>query len=70
METVKERLIAVRKTMAPEEWRNIKIYVHNDVEFEHITLIATKISDDKVYYYNLEAEEFRTLNVSESAAAK
>ena len=63
-------MIAVRKTMAPEEWRNIKIYVHNYVEFEHITLIATKISDDKVYYYNLEAEEFRTLNVSESAAAK
>ena len=70
METVKERLIAVRRTMTPEEWRDIKIYVHNDVEFEHTTLIATKTSDGKVYYYNLETEEFRPLNVSESAMPK
>ncbi len=70
METVKEKLIAVRRTMTPEEWRNIKIYVHNDVEFEHTTLIATKNSDGRVYYYNLEAEEFRPLSATGSAMPK
>jgi len=70
METVKEQLIAVRRTMKPEDWRNIKIYVHNDVEFEHTTLIATKISDGQVYYYNLEAQVFRPLNVADAAVPK
>ena len=70
METVKEQLIAVRRTMKPEDWRNIKIYVHNDVEFEHTTLIATKISDGQVYYYNPEAQVVRPLNVADAAVPK
>ena len=64
MESTRDRLKSVRHSLAPEEWRDTKIYVHNDVEFEHFTLIATQVSSGQVHYYNLETGEFKPLNPS------
>ena len=61
METTLERLKRFRQTLAPEEWRDVKMYVHNDVEFEHFSLIATNVNSGKVHYYNLGTEEFNPL---------
>ena len=61
METTREQLKRFRKTLAPEEWRDVKMYVHNDVEFEHFSLIATNVSSGQVHYYNLGTGEFKPL---------
>ena len=35
--------------------------VHNDVEFEHFSLIATNVSSGQFNYYNLGTREFTLL---------
>lgn len=62
MESVRSQLIRIREGLAPEEWRDSRIYVHNDVEFEHFTLISTKVSTGEIYIYNLESGKFAPLN--------
>jgi hypothetical protein len=37
------------------------MYVHNDVEFEQCSLIATNISSSQVHHYNMGAGEFNQL---------
>ena len=64
MESVQDRLKRVRETLAPEEWRDARIYRHNDGEFEHFTLVATKLSSGKVYYFDQDTGEFKPLNIS------
>ena len=64
MESLPDRLKRIRRSLAPEEWRDSRIFVHNDVEFEHFTLVATKVSSGEVHYYNPDTEEFMPLNLS------
>lgn len=71
METMKERkdrLQSIKETLAPEEWREAKIYRHNDVEFEHFTLVATEVSSGQIHYYDPDENEFKPLNLSVSRA--
>jgi len=37
------------------------MYVHNDVEFEQFSLIATNLSSGQVHHYNMGAGEFNPL---------
>ena len=64
--TMKDRLTRIKETLAPEEWRAARIYRHNDVEFEHFTLVATKVSSGQIHYYDPDAAEFKPLNLSAS----
>ncbi len=61
METTRERIKRFRRTLTPGEWRDVRMYVHNDVEFEHFSLIATNVGSGQVHYYNLGAGEFKPL---------
>ncbi len=54
-------LMRVRRTLAPEEWHDVKIYWYNDVEFEPVTLIATQASTGTLHYYDPTANEFKLL---------
>lgn len=63
MESVRSKLMNIRAKLDPEEWNNTRIYVHNDVEFEHFTLVATQVKSGSVHYYNPEKGEFQPLNV-------
>ncbi|MBQ10287.1 MAG: hypothetical protein CMJ45_01915 [Planctomyces sp.] len=64
MESTQDQLKRIKATLAPDEWRDVRIYRHNDVEFEHITLIATQVSSNEIYYYDPDADELKPLNVS------
>ena len=44
MESVIKQLKQVRESLAPEEWRDARIYRHNDEYKLDYTLVATKIS--------------------------
>ncbi len=63
MESVRSQLLRVRQTLAPEEWSNTRIFSHNDVEFEHFTLVATEVKSGLVHYYDPVKGEFQPLNV-------
>ena len=61
MESVRNQLLKVRKTLDPEEWTDTRIFSHNDVEFEHYTLIATDVKSGLVHYYDPIKGEFQPL---------
>ena len=52
IEPVRNQLLQVRKTLAPEEWTDTSIFYHNDVEFEHYKLVATEVKSGLVHYYD------------------
>ena len=51
MEHIVEQLKKVRESLAPEEWRDARIYRHIDESKMDFTLIATTISSGQVHYY-------------------
>ena len=51
MEHLVEQLKKVRESLAPEEWRDARIYRHIDEYKLDFTLIATKISSGQLQYY-------------------
>ena len=64
MEHIVERLKKVRESLAPEEWRDARIYRHIDEYKLDFTLIATKIRSGQLYYYVPDTGVFEPLNLS------
>ncbi len=64
MEPVVEQLQQVRESLAKEEWREARIYRHNDEYQVTYTLIATKISSGQVHFYDPDSGGFTPLNLS------
>ncbi len=64
MEPVIEELKQVRESLASEEWRDARIYRHNDEYQITYTLIATKVSTGQIHFYNLDTGDFTPLNLS------
>ena len=64
MEPVVEQLQQVRESLAKEEWRDARIYRHNDEYQITYTLIAARISSGQVHYYDLDSGDFTPLNLS------
>ena len=50
-EAIIGELKKVRESLAPEEWRDARIYRVNDEYKLDFTLIATKVSSGQVHYY-------------------
>ena len=63
MEPIVEELKKVRESLAPEEWRDVRIYRHIDEYKMDFTLIATKISSGQVHYYVPDTGVFEPLNL-------
>ena len=64
MEPGQEQLKLVRETLSPEEWRDARIYRHIDEYKLDFTLIATKISDSQLHYYDQDKGKFVPLNLT------
>ncbi len=64
MESVIKELQKVRESLASEEWRDARIYRHNDEYKLDYTLVATQVSSGQVHYYDLDAGVFQPLNLS------
>ena len=64
MDPVIKELEKVRESLAPEEWRDARIYRHNDEYKLVYTLIATKVSLGQVHYYDPDTGTFTPLNLS------
>ena len=62
-EAIIEQLKGVRESLAPEEWRDARIYRHNDEYKLGFTLIATKVSSGQVHYYVPDTGVFEPLNL-------
>ncbi len=59
-----KQLQQVRDTLLPEEWRDARIYRHNDEYRLTYTLIATKISSGQIHFYDPDTGVFQPLNLS------
>ena len=64
MEPIQEQLKLVRDSLAPEEWRDARIYRHIDEYKLDYTLIATKVSTGQIHFYDPDTETFEPLNLS------
>lgn len=64
MESIQNRLRRIRETLAPEEWRDARIYRHNDEYKLDYTLVATKVSSGQIHFYDLDTDEFTPLNLT------
>ena len=64
MELIQKQLMLVRESLAPEEWRDARIYRHIDEYKLDYTLIATKVSSGEVHYYVPDTGVFEPLNLS------
>ena len=64
MESIIKKLQKVRESLESEEWRDAKIYRHNDEYKLDYTLIATKVSSGQVHYYDPDTGAFAPLNLS------
>ena len=64
MEPIVEQLKKVRESLAPEEWRDARIYRHIDEYKTDFTLIATKVSSGQVHYYIPDTGAFEPLNLN------
>ena len=62
-EAVVKELQKVRASLAPEEWRDARIYRHVDEYKLDYTLIATKISSGQLHYYIPDTGVFEPLNL-------
>jgi hypothetical protein len=63
-EAIIQQLKDVRETLAPEEWRDARIYRHIDEYKLDFTLIATKISSGQLHYYVPDTGVFEPLNLN------
>ena len=63
MESVQDQLRRIRESLAPEEWRDARIYRHNDEYKLDYTLVATKVSSGQIHYYDLDSGAFQPLNL-------
>ena len=64
MESIQKKLMLVRDSLEPEEWRDARIYRHIDEYKLDYTLIATKISSGQIHFYDLDSGAFEPLNLS------
>ncbi len=64
MEPVMEELMQVRESLATEEWRDARIYRHNDEYKLTYTLIATKVSSGQIHFYDPDTGVLQPLNLS------
>ena len=64
MDPIVEQLRQVRETLTAEEWRDARIFRHNDEYKLDYTLVATKVSTGQVHYYVLDTGKFEPLNLS------
>ncbi|MEE8465984.1 MAG: hypothetical protein V3S68_05850 [Dehalococcoidia bacterium] len=64
MESVIKQLQQVRESLAPEEWRDARIYRHIDEYKLDYTLVATKISSGQIHFYEPDTGDFTPLNLS------
>ena len=64
MESIIKKLQKVRESLESEEWRDAKIYRHNDEYKLDYTLIATKVSSGQVHYYDPDTGAFAPLDLS------
>ena len=64
MESIQQELRRVRETLAPEEWRDARIFRHNDEYKLDYTLVATKVSTGQIHYYVPDTGKFEPLNLS------
>ena len=63
-EFIVKKLQMVRSSLAPDEWRDARIYRHIDEYKLDYTLIATKISSGQIHYYVPDTGIFEPLNVN------
>ena len=63
-EFIVKELQTVRSSLAPDEWRDARIYRHIDEYKLDYTLIATKISSGQIHYYVPDTGIFEPLNVN------
>ena len=63
-EFIVKELQMVRSSLAPDEWRDARIYRHIDEYKLDYTLIATKISSGQIHYYVPDTGIFEPLNVN------
>ncbi len=64
MESIQKQLMLVRDYLAPEEWRDARIYRHIDEYKLDYTLIATKVSSGQIHFYDPDTGSFEPLNLS------
>ena len=64
MEPIQDQLKRIRESLAPEEWRDARIYRHIDEYKLDYTLIATKVSSGQIHYYDPDSGTFEPLNLS------
>ena len=64
MEAIIEGLKKVRESLAPEEWRDARIYRHIDEYKLDFTLIATKVDSGELHYYVPDTGVFEPLNLT------
>jgi len=62
-EAIIQELKQVRESLAPEEWRDARIYRVNDEYKLDFTLIATKVSSGQVHYYIPDTGVFEPLKL-------
>ncbi len=63
MGSVIQQLQQVRESLAPEEWRDARIYRHNDEYKLDYTLVATKVSSGRIHFYDPDTGVFEPLNL-------
>ena len=63
-EAIIQQLKNVRESLAPEEWRDARIYRHIDEYKLDFTLIATKVDSGQVHYYVQDRGVFEPLNLT------
>ena len=63
-EAIIQQLKNVRESLAPEEWRDARIYRHIDEYKLDFTLIATKVDSGQVHYYVPDRGVFEPLNLT------
>lgn len=64
MESIQNRLKQIRESLAPEEWRDARIYRHIDEYKLDYTLVATKVSSGQIHYFDTDSGDFTPLNLS------
>ena len=63
MEPGKRRLQRILESLPKSEWRDLRILDHYEESRILHTLLATNVTDGKVYYYEEDDAEFRVLNL-------
>ena len=62
-EAIIDGLKKVRESLAPDEWRDARIYRVNDEYKLDFTLLATKVSSGQIHYYVRDTGVFKPLKL-------